>query len=96
MIIDQVQKLNALNIKASHLLAEDSNPDSSFSDSGSNTQRVYRDLNTANPTNKLIYVTPEKLNGSDKFGKIIASLYNKGLIARLVIDEAHCVNFLLF
>lgn len=44
------------------------------------------------PTFKLIYVTPEKLNNSGKLCKILTRLYDQGKVARLVIDEAHCVS----
>ena len=44
------------------------------------------------PTFKLVYVTPEKLNNSEKLKSIIERLNNSGMIERLVIDEAHCVS----
>ena len=40
----------------------------------------------------MVYLTPEKLNTSTKLMKLIQSLYERGKIARLVIDEAHCVS----
>lgn len=88
LIIDQVDKLNSLNITAAHLLADKEDEDSS----SSNSNFVYQDLSRQEPTLKLLYLTPEKLNLSGKLTKILTSLYNRNLIARLVIDEAHCVS----
>lgn len=39
-----------------------------------------------------MYVTPEKISASAKFQDILDNLYNKGYLARFVIDEAHCVS----
>jgi superfamily II DNA helicase RecQ len=86
LIIDQVQKLNALNLSAAHLLS-DMNGDT-IADSDS----VYADLTRNDPELKLVYVTPEKLNGSSKLTNIITALYRRNMMARLVIDEAHCVS----
>ena len=88
LIIDQVDKLNSLNIRAAHLLGEGSD----LSDNDSNSSEVYKDLSMKVPSNKLIYVTPEKLNASAKFQNIISSLYHRHMLTRLVIDEAHCVS----
>ena len=91
LITDQVQKLNALGLQAAHLLGEEQG-DSNRSFTGSNTHQVYSDLNKQVPTLKLVYVTPEKLNSSEQFGRILQRLYANNQIARLVIDEAHCVS----
>jgi superfamily II DNA helicase RecQ len=40
----------------------------------------------------LLYVTPEKLCGSGWTQSLFKQLYQKGLIARFVIDEAHCIS----
>ncbi len=88
LIIDQVQKLNALQIKAAHLLADEEGT----SGSDANSYGVYSDLMKQSPDLKLVYVTPEKLNNSGKLCNIITRLYNQNKVARLVIDEAHCVS----
>jgi superfamily II DNA helicase RecQ len=41
---------------------------------------------------KLLYVTPEKAISSLQFRSALQLLYEKGLLARFVIDEAHCVS----
>ncbi|XP_014298440.1 recQ-like DNA helicase Blm isoform X1 [Microplitis demolitor] len=83
LVLDQVHKLNSLDIKSSHLLGD-------VSDSEANA--VYRDLNRDLPTIKLLYVTPEKLSSSSKLLDVLKRMYEKGLLARFVIDEAHCVS----
>ncbi|KAK3300982.1 uncharacterized protein B0H64DRAFT_352780 [Chaetomium fimeti] len=41
---------------------------------------------------QLLYVTPEMLTSSPTFQKGVQTLYDKGKLARIVIDEAHCVS----
>ena len=53
---------------------------------------MYKDLTKQSPSLKLVYVTPEKLNASLRFQQIIGNLYSRGMLTRLVIDEAHCVS----
>lgn len=88
LIIDQVDKLNNLNIRAAHLLGEGSD----LSDNDSNSNDVYKELTKQSPNLKMIYVTPEKLNASSRFQQIIGNLYSRSMLTRLVIDEAHCVS----
>lgn len=53
---------------------------------------IYRDLRAAEPKHKLLYVTPEKITASGALGNLFYQLYSKNLLARFVIDEAHCVS----
>ena len=41
---------------------------------------------------KLLYVTPERLAASPTFGECLAKLHRRRLLARFVVDEAHCVS----
>jgi len=41
---------------------------------------------------RLVYCTPEKLNKSKRFVNLLEKCYARGKIARIVIDEAHCVS----
>lgn len=41
---------------------------------------------------QLLYITPEKLDKSDDTRSILRGLYDENLLARFVIDEAHCVS----
>ncbi|KAH8116052.1 ATP-dependent DNA helicase [Phellopilus nigrolimitatus] len=46
----------------------------------------------AGPEIKLCYVTPEKIAKSKTFTSMLEKLVNAGKLARIVIDEAHCVS----
>jgi superfamily II DNA helicase RecQ len=59
---------------------------------------VLANLKSASPTIKLLYgvpslikVTPELL-ATDSFRKLMAQLSRAGNLARLVVDEAHCIS----
>lgn len=41
---------------------------------------------------KLLYVTPEKVAASNKLTQILNNLHCRNLLARIVIDEVHCVS----
>lgn len=64
LIIDQTQKLNALNLAGANLLSE--------TDSGNECDLVYYELAKMDPCLKLVYITPEKLNNSGKLRNIIS------------------------
>ncbi|KAI8502221.1 hypothetical protein Bbelb_198090 [Branchiostoma belcheri] len=83
LIQDQVSKLNGLEVPASHLSGELSVQVASG---------VYTDLARRTPQTKLLYVTPEKVSSSEKLLSTLKSLYQRGLLDRFVIDEAHCVS----
>ena len=53
---------------------------------------VFDDLRRAEPTIKLLYVTPEKIKASHMLNDAMSSLNRSGNLARFVIDEAHCVS----
>ncbi|CAI5759089.1 unnamed protein product [Candida verbasci] len=40
----------------------------------------------------IVYFSPEKVNKSNMIKKIISKLYQNGELARVVIDEAHCLS----
>ena len=44
------------------------------------------------PTIKIVFVTPEKISASGSLMSLLKDLYNRNLLARFVIDEAHCVS----
>lgn len=83
LIQDQVQKLVELGIPASHL---------SGTLTAQISTQIFRDLNSREPQLKLLYVTPEKIGCSSKLKECFTSLFNRGLLALFVIDEAHCVS----
>ncbi|KAF0697419.1 Aste57867_11899 [Aphanomyces stellatus] len=53
---------------------------------------VWKDLHRPVPTIKLLYVTPEKLASSDSLTTLLQDLNRRQMLARFVIDEAHCVT----
>ncbi|XP_024224893.1 Bloom syndrome protein homolog isoform X1 [Bombus impatiens] len=83
LILDQVQKLTSLDIPAAHM---------SGGITDSQASGIYRELSKKEPSLKLLYVTPEKISASQKFCNLLTTLYERGLLARFVIDEAHCVS----
>ncbi|KAI1376378.1 hypothetical protein F4677DRAFT_419761 [Hypoxylon crocopeplum] len=82
---DQVDHLNALNIKAA-----------SYSGELKEAERgeIVKHLKGPHPELfiQLLYVTPEMINKSQKFLDSLNALYRNKKLARLVIDEAHCVS----
>ncbi|KAI8965262.1 hypothetical protein F5Y11DRAFT_23200 [Daldinia sp. FL1419] len=82
---DQVYHLKALNIKAS-----------AFSGELARAERneIMDYLKESHPEHhiQLLYVTPEMINKSKAFIDGLSTLYENKKLARLVIDEAHCVS----
>ena len=86
LIQDQVQSLIKQGVKAVFL--------SSNQDYHGEQVEIVRQLRetTAHDGIKLLYLTPEKLRHSGQIQGILRNLYNKGLISRFVVDEAHCLS----
>lgn len=83
LILDQVNKLQSLDLAARNLSGEQSYQEVSA---------IYRDLEASPPRIRLLYVTPEKISLSTRLQEVFQKMYNNNFIARLVIDEAHCVS----
>ncbi|NXS63897.1 BLM protein, partial [Brachypteracias leptosomus] len=83
LIIDQVQKLKTLDIAATYLTGDRTDADAS---------KIYMQLSKKDPVIKLLYVTPEKVCASSRLMSTLENLYDRKLLARFVIDEAHCVS----
>ncbi|XP_017207539.1 recQ-like DNA helicase BLM isoform X2 [Danio rerio] len=83
LIVDQVQKLTTLDICATSLSGDKKD---------SEAARIYMQLSRKDPAIKLLYATPEKVCASGRMISALQNLYERGLLARLVIDEAHCVS----
>ncbi|KAF9008323.1 P-loop containing nucleoside triphosphate hydrolase protein [Cyathus striatus] len=56
------------------------------------TLQARRKLGPEDKPIKLCYVTPEKLEKDKRFVSLLQSLAEAGQLARIVIDEAHCVS----
>lgn len=78
---DQVDHLAAINIRATSFSSE-----KTLSERGDIMKQLFR--------NELdcIYVAPEMLAKSDAINKIFKQLWERQCLARIVIDEAHCVS----
>ncbi|KAM9066333.1 Bloom syndrome protein [Sarcophilus harrisii] len=83
LIIDQVQKLTSLDIPATYLTGDKTD---------SEAANIYLQLSKKDPIIKLLYVTPEKVCASNRLISTLENLYERKLLARFVIDEAHCVS----
>lgn len=83
LIQDQVQKLQSLDVYATNLSGD-------VSVSAANM--IYADLCRRDITMKLLYLTPEKISNSNKLIGALDNLYKRNMLARFVIDEAHCVS----
>ncbi|XP_032956235.1 recQ-like DNA helicase BLM isoform X1 [Rhinolophus ferrumequinum] len=83
LIVDQVQKLTSLDIPATYLTGDKTD---------SEAASIYLQLSKKDPIIKLLYVTPEKVCASNRLICTLENLYERKLLARFVIDEAHCVS----
>ncbi|KAH9685508.1 bloom syndrome protein [Citrus sinensis] len=83
LIQDQIMHLLQANIPATFL---------SGNMEWTEQQEILRELNSDYCKYKLLYVTPEKVAKSDVLLRQLESLNARELLARIVIDEAHCVS----
>ncbi|CUM45662.1 uncharacterized protein AC631_01567 [Debaryomyces fabryi] len=78
---DQVQHLLNKNIKAGMI-----------SSKGSASERKLILESFRNGQLDLVYLSPEMINASQHIQRIITKLYDMNKLARVVVDEAHCVS----
>ncbi|XP_068662077.1 ATP-dependent DNA helicase Q-like 4A isoform X2 [Aristolochia californica] len=83
LIQDQIMHLSQANIAATYLSANLE---------WSEQQEIFRELTSDDCRYKLLYVTPEKVAKSDVLLRNLERLHARHSLARLVIDEAHCVS----
>jgi hypothetical protein len=84
LIQDQVQQLKALDIGVAQLNGEQ--------DYETVQKPIVNQLFSARNRIKLLYVTPEKIASSGMLNKVFESLEKRHLLARFVVDEAHCIS----
>ena len=53
--------------------------------------RIHRDLETGHPITRLLYVTPE-LCSTPRFRQKLELVHEQKELARVVVDEAHCIS----
>lgn len=83
LIQDQIMHLLQANVPAAYLSANMEWTDQ---------QEIFRELCSDYCKYKLLYVTPEKVAKSDVLLRHLESLHARESLARIVIDEAHCVS----
>ncbi|SPJ71081.1 related to recQ gene for DNA helicase [Fusarium torulosum] len=82
LMINQVEALKASGIEANAYNSITPYPDK---------QRIERDLESGHPRTRLLYVTPE-LCSSPRFRERLQLVYKQKELARIAIDEAHCIS----
>ncbi|KIX98469.1 uncharacterized protein Z520_05770 [Fonsecaea multimorphosa CBS 102226] len=82
---DQVDHLQKLHVQAVLVNGQTSQEHRNY---------ILQALRSSEPEKfvQLLYVTPEMLNKSETFFKAFLDLNKRRLLARIVIDEAHCVS----
>lgn len=85
LMYDQVEHLKKLKIQAFVLNSEVS---------AQAKREIYSSLRGNRPEQfvELLYVTPEMVSANPAFVDVAAGLHKNGKLARIVIDEAHCVS----
>ncbi|BHF65829.1 hypothetical protein SprV_0200884200 [Sparganum proliferum] len=83
LILDQVTKLQSLGVRAASMSGDVSQ---------SEMHRIYTLIHSQPMQLDLLFVTPEKIAASEKLKSCLEHLYKRNLLARFVIDEAHCVS----
>ncbi|CAL8329266.1 unnamed protein product [Boreogadus saida] len=79
LILEHIHKLTELGVKARTFVEDHGDLDA---------ERIYHQLVEV----KLLYITPEKMRMSGPLFKALKSPLGRGLLARFVIDEAHCIS----
>lgn len=86
LIQDQVQSMTKLGVESVFL--------TSTQDYETEQREIQKRL-FATPAHggvKLLYITPEKLRHSNVIKNVMRTLYDRNLISRFVVDEAHCLR----
>eukprot|EP01006_Ploeotia_vitrea_P000505 TRINITY_DN103169_c0_g1_i1.p1 TRINITY_DN103169_c0_g1~~TRINITY_DN103169_c0_g1_i1.p1 ORF type:complete len:957 (+),score=68.36 TRINITY_DN103169_c0_g1_i1:221-2872(+) len=88
LIQDQVAQLQNADVPACHVTSSATNAEQAI------VYSLIDQMCTGNGNNvlKILYCTPEKVTCSGAFKSKLEKLYHHGQLARIVIDEAHCVS----
>ena len=82
LIDNQLEQLHSRGIAAEALNSKTQ---------GSERKKILSNLKSAQPSIKLLYITPE-LAATTTFRALLSSLHKRGKIQRIAVDEAHCVS----
>lgn len=80
--MNQVEALRAANVDARTLNSNTPMDERDY---------IYQDLATGHPHTRLLYVTPELCSG-DRFRKRLELVHEQRELARIAVDEAHCIS----
>eukprot|EP01127_Copromyxa_protea_P008025 TRINITY_DN1828_c0_g1_i1.p1 TRINITY_DN1828_c0_g1~~TRINITY_DN1828_c0_g1_i1.p1 ORF type:complete len:1055 (-),score=202.32 TRINITY_DN1828_c0_g1_i1:52-3216(-) len=83
LIQDQVMIAQSLNLQVNFLGSSQTQEENNM---------IWRDLNSNQPSLRLLFVTPEKLAASEGLVNVLQNLAARDGLERFVIDEAHCVS----
>lgn len=83
LILDQMNKLRTLKIPARHLCG---------TQKPTEIDTIYKEIESESRSVKVLFLTPEKVSQSQRLKDILLKLYQRGNIARFIIDEAHCIR----
>lgn len=78
---DQVQHLKERNISAAMISSRGSTEEK---------HAAIRELTSGQLD--LVYLSPEMVNSSNMIQRVLSKLYDNSMLARVVVDEAHCVS----
>ncbi|PBP19401.1 RecQ family ATP-dependent DNA helicase [Diplocarpon rosae] len=84
-VIDHGNQVNAL--RNSEIAAGSINGTTPYEE----RQRLLQDLATGHPLTRLLYVTPEQC-AAEGFRKHLRVVYEQQELARIAVDEAHCIS----
>jgi bloom syndrome protein len=88
LVQDQVQALEQDGVNAAYISSE--------MDYESEIRPIMNDMFRlqANDGNglKMLYITPEKLSSSEQMKTALKRLYDRNLLSRFIVDEAHCMS----
>ncbi|KAK3941762.1 bloom syndrome protein [Diplogelasinospora grovesii] len=82
LMLNQVQALRKANVDARTLNSNTAMAERDY---------IYQDLATGHPLTRLLYVTPELCSG-DRFRNKLKLVHEQKELARIVVDEAHCIS----
>lgn len=82
LMMNQIVSLRLANVDARTLNSQTPQPEREY---------IYSDLASGHPRTRLLYVTPE-LCSTDSFRKRLAFVHEQKELARIAVDEAHCIS----
>jgi RecQ family ATP-dependent DNA helicase len=82
LMMNQIESLKVANVDARTLNSNTPEPEK---------RHIYQDLESGHPRTRLLYVTPELCSG-DHFRRKLRVVHEQRELARIAVDEAHCIS----